>query len=269
MRILRAIIDGKHDPKELAELREPSCQSSEEDFVKALTGNDGHEHLFALRQAVELFDTDQKKIEECDKERATALAAFDKKGHAAKLPEKPAQSPRKNQPHFDARTLLDEMAGIELTAIDGLEASTTLTIVSETGLDMSSWLRGKDFSGWLALRSNNRVTGGKPIRNKAFIIRPNRAAQAFRLAAQTPERSQSALGAFFRRIQSRTGRAGAIKATAHKLALIFYSMLKNKTEYRHPGVNYDEQRYRERLLNSLKRKAATLEFALSPIQQVH
>jgi transposase len=269
MRILRAIIDGKHDPKYLAALREPSCQRSKEDFVKALIGNYRHEHLFALKQAVDLFDTYQKKIEECDQERAVALAAFDKKGDAASLPKKRRRTRRKNQPHFDARTLLYEMAGIDLTAIDGLEASTTLTILSETGLDMSPWTSGKHFSAWLALSSNNRVTGGKPIRNKAFVVRPNRAAQAFRLAAQTLERSQSALGAFFRRIQSRIGRTGAIKATAHKLALIFYSMLKNKTEYRDPGVNYYEQRYRQRLLISLQRKAATLGFALSPLQEVH
>jgi len=269
MRIMRAIIAGKHDPKQLAALREPSCQHSKQDFVKALIGNYRHEHLFALQQAVELFDTYQHKIEDCDRERALALAVFDKVGDLANLPKKASQSRRKNQPRFDARTLLYQMVGIDLTAIAGLEASTTLTIVSETGLDMSHWPSGKDFSAWLALSSNNRITGGKPIHNKAFVIRPNRAAQAFRLAAQTLERTQTALGAFFRRIQSRLGRGGAIKATAHKLALIFYSMLKNKTEYRDPGVDYYEQRYRERLLNSLQKKAATLGFQLVPALEVH
>jgi transposase len=101
------------------------------------------------------------------------------------------------------------------------------------------------------------------------VIRPNRAAQAFRVAAQTLERAKCALGAFFRRVQSRLGRSGAIKATAHKLALIFYSMLQNKTEYRELGVDYYELRYRERLLNSLKKKATELGFNLTPIQEVH
>jgi hypothetical protein len=96
------------------------------------------------------------------------------------------------------------------------------------------------------------------------VIRPNRAAQAFRLAAQTVERAQCGVGAFFRRIKSHIGRAGAIKATAHKLALIFYSMLKNQTEYRDPGVSYYEERYRERMLNSLKRKAAAFGLQLTP-----
>ena len=269
MRIIRAILNGKREPKELAELRDRSCKRSKEDFVKALVGNYRHEHLFALRQAYELFETYQEKIEACDRERATLLAIFEKVGDASKLPKKPSPSRRKNQPHFDARTLLYQINGIDLTAIDGLDASTLLTILSETGTDMSPWSGAKHFSAWLALCSNNRITGGKPIRSKGLIIRPNRAAQAFRLAAQTLERSNSALGAFFRRIQSRLGRAGAIKATAHKLATIYYSMMKNKTEYRDPGANYYEQRYRDRLLNSLQKKAATLGYALSPLQEVH
>ena len=114
-----------------------------------------------------------------------------------------------------------------------------------------------------------RSSGGKRIYKKAPRIRPNRAAQAFRIAAQTLERAKCALGAFFRRVQSRVGRSGAIKATAHKLALLFYSMLKNKIEYREAGADYYELRYRERLLNSLKKKASELGFNLTPIQEVH
>lgn len=269
MRIMRAIIDGKHDPQQLATLRDRACQSSEADFVKALTGNYRDEHLFALQQAVELFDIYQQKIKECDARRQIALAAFEKIADAANLPSKQSKPRRKNQPHFDGRELLYEMTGIDLTAIDGLDVATILLIIGETGTDMSPWPTGKDFAAWLALSPNNRITGGKPIRNKSFVIRPNRAAQAFRLAAQTLERSQSALGAFFRRVKSRVGRAGAIKATAHKLARIFYAMLKRKTAYRDPGVDYYEQRYHQRLLNSLQRKAATLGFVLTPIQEVH
>lgn len=269
MRIIRAILSGTRDPKTLAALREPSCMSSEETFVKALIGNYTPEHLFALEQAVDLFGTYQKKIEECDAAIAAVLGNFKKKGDPSTLPKKKNRTRRKNQPHFDGRSLLYQMTGVDLTAIDGLESSTILTILSETGSDMSPWHSGKHFAAWLALSSNNRITGGKLIRKKGPSIRPNRAAQAFRLAAQTLERAQCALGAFFRRIQSRIGRGGAIKATAHKLALIFYAILKNKTEYRDLGANYYEQRYRERLLNSLKKKAATLGFHLTPAQEVH
>ncbi len=157
------------------------------------------------------------------------------------------------------------MAGVDLTAVAGLEASTILTILSETGTDMAPWNSGKHFSAWLAVSPNNRVTGGRLLYKKRPVIRPNRAAQAFRIAAQTLERAQCALGAFFRRVQSRHGRSSAIKATAHKLALIFYSMLKNHTEYKDLGVNYYEERYRDRLLNSIKRNAAHLGFQLVPL----
>jgi transposase len=269
LKIIRAIIAGKTDPKELAQLRERNCHRSEQDFVKALIGNYREEHLFALKQAVELFDIYQNKIKECDMKTAAALEKLEKNAHATTLAKKKTKKRRKNQPYFEARSLLFEIAGVDLTAIHGLESSSILTIVSETGIDMSPWQSGKDFSAWLALSPNNRITGGKLIFKKGPVLRPNRAAQAFRLAAQTLEKAQCALGAFFRRVQARLGRAGAIKATAHKLALIYYSMLKNKTEYRDLGVNYYEERYRERLLNSLKKKAATLGFNLTPVHEVH
>lgn len=269
LRIIQAILSGRHDPKELAELREPSCKSSEQTFVKALTGNYRAEHLFALKQAMELFTTYQDKIKECDTEIVAALSRFDKPADATSLAPKPAKRRRKNQPHFDGRTLLYEITGVDLTCIPALEASSILTIISETGTDMSAWNSGKHFSAWLSLSPNNRITGGKRVYKKTPVIRPNRAAQAFRVAAQTLERAKCALGAFFRRVQSRLGRSSAIKATAHKLALIFYSMLKNKTDYREAGVDYYELRYRERLLNSLKKKASELGFSLTPIQEVH
>lgn len=269
LRIIRAMLEGERDPHLLARLRDPNCHNSEQTIAKALTGNYRQEHLFALKQAVNLFETYQKKLEECDEEIAATLAAFEKKGDPSKLTKKRSKRRRKNQPHFDGRTLLYEMAGVDLTAIPGLDASSVLTILSETGTDMSPWPSAGAFAAWLALPPNKHVTGGKVIHKKAPVIRPNRAAQALRIAGQTLERARCGLGAFFRRMQSRLGRAGAIKATAHKLAVILYSMLKNKTEYRDPGVDYYEQRYRERLFNSLKRNAATLGFDLVPLQEVH
>jgi transposase len=268
LRIIRAILGGKHSPSELAALREPSCRGTEQMFVDALTGNYRPEHLFALEQAVALFDFHQKLIAECDVRVEAELRTF-KKQNAAVTGKAGKRSRRKNQLHFDGRTLLHQLAGVDLSAIDGLESATVLTILSETGTDMSPWRSAKQWAAWLTLAPNNRITGGKPIRKKGVVVRPNRAAQAFRLAAQTLERGQCALGAFFRRIRSRHGRQAAIKATAHKLALIFYSMLKTQTEYRDPGVNYYEQRYRETLLKSLTRNAATLGFALVPIEEVH
>jgi transposase len=269
LRIIRAILAGKRSPSELAALREPSCSGTEQMFVDALTGNYRSEHLFALEQAVALFDFHQKLIGECDVRVEAELIQLEKRNVAVTGKGGRKRSRRKNQLHFDGRTLLHQLAGVDLSAIDGLESATVLTILSETGTDMSPWSSAKQWAAWLTLAPNNRITGGKPIRKKGMVIRPNRAAQAFRLAAQTLERAQCALGAFFRRIRSRHGRQAAIKATAHKLALVFYSMLRNQTEYRDPGVNYYEQRYRNTLLKTLTRNAATLGFALVPIEEVH
>jgi transposase len=269
LRIIRAILDGKHGPSELAALREPSCRGTEQMFIDALTGNYRPEHLFALKQAVALFDFHQKLIAECDVQIEAELTTFEKRSISTAGKPGKKHSRRKNQLHFDARTLLHQMAGVDLSAIDGLEIATVLTVLSETGTDMSPWSSAKHWAAWLTLAPNNRITGGKPIRKKGLVIRPNRAAQAFRLAAQTLERAQCALGAFFRRIKSRHGRQAAIKAIAHKLALVFYSMLKNQTEYRDPGVDYYQVRYRETLLKSLTRNAASLGFTLVPIQEVH
>lgn len=269
LRIIRAILGEDYDPSSLADLREPSCKGSKQAFIDALTGNYRPEHLFALKQAVDLFDFHQKLIAECDVKIEAELATLEKQSSSApgKLTKK--KSRRKNQLHFDGRTLLHQLAGVDLSAIDGLDVSTVLTILSETGTDMSPWRGSKHWAAWLTLAPNNRITGGKPIRKKGPVIHPNRAAQAFRVAAQTLERAKCALGAFFRRIRSRHGRPAAIKATAHKLALIFYSMLKNQTPYRDLGVDYYEQRYRENMLNSLTRKASELGFTLIPLEEVH
>ena len=275
MRIIRAILDGKTEPLELAKLRERNCKQSEQRFIQALTGNYRSEHLFALQQALDLFELYQQKIAECDQKTEAALAVLEKNAAGPKkvpssnLTVKARQKRRKNQLHFEARPVIYSLAGVNLTAIPGLESSSVLTILAETGTDMSPWPTAADFAAWLALAPNRWVTGGKRIPTKAPVVRPNRAAQAFRIAAQTLERANCALGAFFRRIRSRIGRPGAIKATAHKLAVIFFSMLKNQTEYSEPGVDYYEQRYRDRQIKSLKRQAATFGFNLIPAQEVH
>jgi transposase len=269
LRIIRAILGGQRDPKKLAAMREPTCRNSEQTIAKALVGNYREEHLFALKQAVELFEEYGRKLEACDKQIDAALVLFEKKADREKLASKTSGKRRKNQPRFDARSLIFEMAGVDLTAIDGFEASTVLTILSETGTDMSPWPSHAHFASWLALSPNRWITGGRPLAKKPPVIHPNRAAQAFRLAAQTLERARCGLGAFFRRIQSRHGRAVAIKATAHKLATIFYAMLKNGSSYRDPGENYYEIRYQQKRLNSLQKQAATLGFQLTPIHEVH
>ena len=264
LRIIEAILAGKRKPEDLADLREPNCVKNTEQFVKALTGNYRAEHVFALRQAVALFKTYQNAIKECDAQIEAALHEFEQKADPSSLQKKKVKKRRKNQPHFDGRSLLYQMTGVDLTTLPGLEVSSLLTILSETGTDMSPWRGPKQFRSWLILSANNRVTGGKRIYKGAPVLHPNRASQAFRVCAETLERAKCALGAFFRRIQARHGRPTAIKATAAKLATLFYTLLKTKTDFCEPGLDYYELRYRDRLINSLKRNAAQLGYTLVP-----
>ncbi len=266
--IIGAILKGERDPAVLAAMRDGRCKKSEETIAKALMGNFREEHLFALQVAFDLLKTYQSRIAECDSRLQDVLEDFESTAPKFSLPETKEPTKRKrrkNQPHFDARALLAQMAGVDLIAVDGFEASTVLTLVSETGVDMSHWPTEGHFCSWLALCTNTRVTGGKPIRKKGPKLQPNRAAQAFRLAAQSTARSKTATGAFFRRMQYRGGWEHAVKATAHRLARIYYAMLKNKTPYAAPEVNYYEKRYRQNLLKSLEKNALALGFTLTPI----
>lgn len=270
MRIIHAIMAGVREPEQLATLRDGRCKNSEETIAKALRGNYRDEHLFALGQAVELFKLYQTKIAACDQQIETSLQALETCADRKDMPKPKATTRPKNQPKFDAHTMLFERTGVDLTQIPGLASSTVLTILSETGFDLApTWPSQAHFTSWLAFTPNQAISGGKPLGKKQPAIRPNRAAQAFRLAAQTLERAQCALGAFFRRIQFRHGRPAAIKATARKLAVIFYSMLTQRSPYNDPGIDYYEQRYKERLIKSLEKKAATLGFSLTPVEVVH
>lgn len=263
--IIRAIIAGEHDPVRLAQYRDGRCHSSEAEIAKALTGHYQPEHLFALQQAVELYDFYSQQIRACDAEIEGKYAAFKPVVEADPQPLPPAPKRRrsKNEPEFNLRQSLYQLTGVDLTRIDGLEALTVQQIISETGTDMSHWPTVKHFTSWLTLAPHNDISGGKVL-NSRTLKSNNRAAQAFRMAAQSVSRSHSALGGFYRRLRAKHGGPKAITATAHKIARIFYHMLKYKQEYQDPGQDYYEQQYQDRVVNNLKRKAQALGFDLVP-----
>ena len=259
MRIIRAIVAGQHDPVQLARYRDPRCASSEEEIAKALTGNYRPEHLFALKQALQLYDFYNQQIRACDVEIEQKYVAIKPVVDIEVDPLPPAPNRRrsKNEPDFDLRSHLYQICGVDLTRIDGLEALTVQQIITETGVDMSHWLTVKHFCSWLTLAPHNDISGGKVLKSRTMKSK-NRAAQAFRMAAQSVGRSNSALGAFYRRMRAKHGAPKAITATAHKLARIFYHMLKYGEEYNDPGQDYYEQQYRERVIKNLQRKAREL-----------
>ena len=144
--------------------------------------------------------------------------------------------------------------------LDG-ERTPEITAISEAGLDMSKWLTEKHFSSWLGLSPNNRISGGKILSAQTKKV-ASRAACAFRMAAQSLHNSPTALGAFYRRIKSRLGAKAAVIATAHKIARIYYNMLKYGKDYVDQGQDYYNKRYQDRLIRGLKRKAAAMGYQL-------
>ena len=268
MDIIRAIVAGERDPVTLAQFRQPGCRSSEEKIAKALTGHYQPEHVFALKQALALYDFYTAQIEECDAEVARQYAAirptFPGSDDRPPLPPNPKPRSRsKNDPGEEVRQELYRLTGVDLTAIDGLGASTAQTIMSEIGTDMSRWRTVKHFCSWLGLAPHNDITGGKVIRSRT-LKNQNRAAQALRIAAQAVGKSDTALGAFYRRMKARHGPAKAITATAHKLARIIYHMLKEREPYHPIDLDDYEQSHRERQIRALKRKASRLGFQMTP-----
>lgn len=266
MSIIRSIVAGEQDPRVLAGFRDARCARSEDEIAKALQGNYKPEHLFVLKQAVAQYDFYHQQIRECDAEMETMYATCppSEPDDEACPPPKPKRGkPRKNQAHFDLASSLYQMVGVDLTAIDGLDALSVQSIITEIGVDVSPWPTVKHFTSWLCLAPYNAKSGGKVLRRGSKKTK-NRANTAFRLAAQSLSRSNSALGAFYRRMRAKHGPAKANKATAHKLARIVYHMLKNRTAYADPGQTYYEEQYRERTLRNLKRKAAKLGMELVP-----
>ena len=267
MNIIRAIIAGERNPAKLAQLRNACCRNDEATIAKALQGNWRSEHVFALQQAVELYDFYKDKIGACELQIQKHLDLFENRSNGTDL-EKPSGRSKKSADkiNFDARNYLYRITGVDLTRIEGIEAPTALNIIGEVGFDMSPWPTQKHFASWLGLCPGSKISGGKVLSSKTKPT-ANRAAHAFRLAAYSLQRSNSAIGAFLRRKKAQLGAPKAITATAHKIARIFYNMLKHGKEYVDLGQQYYEQRYQERVLANLKRKAKYLGYNLINIKE--
>jgi len=264
MAIIRSILKGERDPKVLVQLKHALVKSSDEVLIKALTGNYREEHVFALKQAVELHDTFQNKIAECDSQVQTVMTALESMGDTPKRTTRPklmTRKRRKNQPNFDLRNHLYQTTGVDLTQIDGIDAMTAQTVISECGFDMTPFRTEKHFSSWLGLCPNNKITGGKVYSSRTRKVF-NRVASALRIAAQSLHGSSTALGAFYRRMRTRIGAPKAVTATAHKLAKLIYRMLKYGEDYVDKGQEHYEKQHQERIMKNIKNRAKQLGYQL-------
>jgi hypothetical protein len=257
MAIIGAILAGVRDPQRLADLRQAGCKNSAETIALALQGNWREEHLFALRQAKELYDVYLKKLEQVDVQIGGYLQTFEDQSNGQQLP--PSRRKRALEPTLNLRDLMHKMTGVDLTEVDGIAGNAALQIVSEIGTDMSKWPTDKHFVSWLCLCPELHLSGGSR-KSKGSRTQPsrNRAAMIFRMCGQSLLNADCALGAFARRIRARKGGAHAVTAVARKLAIIVYHMLKDRRPYKDQGAAYYEERYRQRLVENLRRRARAL-----------
>jgi transposase len=266
MSILRAIVAGERDGIKLAQMKHPQIKSSTQEIAKALEGDYRQEHLFALQTALELYDSFQFKIMECDRRVQEALAAFEAKVSVPAPDVSQLRSTEKRQQAVQ-RHHLEQMTGADLTKLPGLDLLAVERILSEVGLDMSRWPSEKHFCAWLNVAPNNRISGGKILSSKPRK-NANRAAAALRLAAQSAMQSKTAIGAFIRRIKSRLGAPTAINAGAHKLARLLYRMLKFGKAYVETGQEAYEKLFKERTLRNFQRRARELGFDVTPMASI-
>ena len=273
--IVDAILAGQRDAAELAKLRDPHIKAHAETIRKSLVGNWRSEHLFTLKQSRELYRTYQQFIVDCDLEIETMLRAFEPRTDPV---ERPLPSDRKRNrvgkkrrkknghpnPGVDLRTETYKLFGVDVTQIPGLEEN-ALPLFSEVGRDMSKWPTAAHFVSWLALCPDNDISGGKLLWRGVRTVK-NRAGHLFRLAAFSLHHSLTPLGNYLRRMKAKLGPRAATTATAHKIAVIFYTMVKNQFEYDESIWATRDAHREKRLEMKLKRQAKQLGYQLVPIE---
>ncbi len=267
--IVDAILAGERDARELAKHRHPRIQASEETVIKALVGDYRKEHLFTLRQALASYRHYQQLILECDREMEQLLKQW-------KDPSEPPPPPlttdtqagkkrQGNGPYFAMREHLYRIFGVDLLQIPGVSAMVAGTLLAEIGSDLSKFRSASAFASWLGLCPHNDISGGKILAAKTRRVK-SRAAKALRLAAQALHRSQSALGAYYRRMRAKLGGPQAITATAHKLARIIYHLITTRQPYHESIFLQHDEAYRRRTTARLNAQAKALGLRLVPIE---
>jgi hypothetical protein len=268
--ILDAILAGERDPAVLAKLRDPRVKANEETIRNSLEGNWRAEHILALKQRLSLYRSHRNLINECDQEIEKLVAAFEPRVDSEEKPmpadRKQKQRKRKNQsgsPDFNLRAEAYRLFGVDLTQIPGL-MTLVFMLFSEVGRDMSRWPTAAHFASWLGLCPDNDISGGRVLWRGARRTK-NRAGTLFRLAAHSLHRDQTPMGHYLRRMKAKLGPAAATTATAHKIAIIFYTMVSKQLEYDASLWAQRDQLREKRLEATLRKQAAERGYKLVPI----
>jgi transposase len=271
LEIIKAILAGEREGAKLAGLVDRRVRASAAAIQQALKGDYRPEHLFVLEQAYDLYCRYEAKITACDERIAQVVATLPQKVDATLRPPPPRkpglQASRIQMGGQDLRQLLYEKFGVDVTAIEGIGVLTGLVLLTEVGPKLDRFKSEKHFCSWLGLCPDNRISGGKVLSSRTRRV-INRASDALRMAASSLTHSQSALGAFHRRMKARLGAAEGITATAHKLARIVYRLIKHGEAYVRQGIDDYEKKFQARKLHALKKTAQALGLELVQKQTV-
>jgi transposase len=270
--ILDAIVQGERDPGKLASLAHFRVQKSQAQIKAALTGDYRPELLFVLDQSLKSYRQTQQQIAECDlsiEKQLAQIADCTTPSQASEptppSPELAGGKPRKTKLKGALESSLaghlKRILGVDLTTIPGLNVLTILTLVSEIGTDMTKWRNEKAFVSWLGLSPNHRISGQRVLSTRTRKV-VNRAATALRLAAMILGHTNTPLGSFYRRKRAQLGAPKAITATARKLGALIYGLIKNGQGYRETDLHTYELKYKEQILNSLRKRANSFGFDL-------
>ncbi len=263
MAIIEAMISGERRPEHLVQLLDGRIKASKEVVKRSLQGVWKEENIFELEQSYEMYHLYRSKITVCDKRIKDLMLKKSSPEHLVKETDKPSAKSNKNNLNFNATEILQQITGTDVTEIFGINDSNAMEILSETGFEMNKWPTEKHFTSWLNLAPNNKISGGKLLSSR-IPKKKNHAGEVFRLAAYAIQRSNNWLAAFYHRIKSRSGVKQAITATARKIAVIFYKMVRDKVMF-HP-INMDTyaEGYKQRQLKKLERQAKSFGLKLSP-----
>jgi transposase len=255
--IIKAIIDGNHNPLELAMLAEDNCKASKEEIAKSLEGSWSEDHLFELGQAYELYNFIQKQIQQCDKQIEMHLIRYRAELDSSSdgdMPRSKKKIGKKNAVDFDVEKYAFDIWKVNAMSIPGMSAISLLQLIGELGHNFADKFDTcHSFCSWLNLVPNNKISGGKLLSSKV-PKKTNTCGQVFRLCANSLKRNKTTLGYYFRRIQSRCGYSQAIVATAHKIAKIFFTMVKTHTEYDESKTGINEKALLERKILMTQRR---------------
>lgn len=261
LNMVEAIIEGERDPEKLLQYKDPRIKSSDEIIKKSLQGVWRDEYLFMLEQSYEAYQFSQSQKKVCDSKIEAVLlemAAEVLDGDISDLAQK--KKPRKNGYGFDVRSLAKILFGVDVCMIDGISEVTALELISEIGTDVDNWSTSKQFTAWLNVVPNTKITGGKIISSK-MQKKKNNAGQTMRMASCNLSRSKGPIGDYSRKMKARLGKKGGVVATAHKISKILYAMIKEQKEFDQNMLLVEQEKAKQKKIQNLEKQLEKLKRA--------